>query len=339
MKKLSDNLSKRDVDSLVKGGFVSVYEKMDMIYFKVSITGPRDFEIRSKKGNPYTEVDYVCNSFIFDVKKFVDALPIDKLFECFGDVIIGFFYHPKRAKRVIEYENIPDNTFIISDYYTKDVMKRDDYLLMEILSPFCPYNMDIGTYMFNMKFHKADDVNPEFVKETVLKKGRTFSGNGVDNIGGVILRTIEGKSFSVIFTPSPEVGDKTSKLLYRDMVVADFLSVMSERFFTIKGDTYLDHMSQAFIEYVNTTDLFTKMYIESDDLIPPFNGNIIGPISLELLDSVTSSICRSNPLYANVFRILIVAFNPHRKSFDVSKRDMFNPELVKMIITFLSNKY
>ena len=42
MKKLNEKLSAKDIKSL-RRGYVSVYEKMDMIYFKVAIKGKGDF--------------------------------------------------------------------------------------------------------------------------------------------------------------------------------------------------------------------------------------------------------------------------------------------------------
>lgn len=337
MKKLNEKLSAKDIKSL-RRGYVSVYEKMDMIYFKVAIKGKGDFEVRSKKGNVFTQVDCVCNSFVNEVVNFANSLPADRLFDDFGQIVIGFFYHPKRVKRFIEYNNIPDDTFILSDYYVKDKEKRDDYLIIEILSPFCPYNVDIGTYMFNFRFSSDSELNVENVKRVVKERGLTFSGNDVDDIEGVILRTVDGKAFSVPFKETPEVDDKISRLLYRDMIVADFLSVMSDKLFTIKANDYVTHMSRAFVEYINSTDIFNRMCIESEDLLPPANGNVIGNLSTDLLDPIMTSIC-ANPLYANTFRVLLMAFSPFKKSLDAFRCDVWHPELMKMTFTFFSNKY
>ena len=73
-------------------------------------------------------------------------------------------------------------------------------------------------------------------------------------------------------------------------------------------DDYIKKVCSLFLEFINTTNIFGKIFVEPEDLLPP-NAGYIGDIDYNSLPATVSIICKGNDTYKNILRILLVTFN------------------------------
>ena len=125
------------------------------------------------------------------------------------------------------------------------------------------------------------------------------------------------------------------KVLYYPAVLENFCHVVNNNVdidSIVSGDKeYVDIIYDLFMEYINNTNIFKKMYIEDEDLLPP-NSGYIGDIDYDSLPPTVKVICKVNNTYKNILRILLITFN--RSVFD-NKFKNFNRETREKLTNIL----
>lgn len=305
------DITKKDLDYF-NSHPVIVYEMLDLPYFKVDVD--RDHvNITTSKGKNITEVDAIVNSVYNDIREFVInyiALNCDDIVDVFGPTKLGFFYKPVDKTNIIKYNNIPNGSFILNNFYTADKSAKSVNKLIDIIGD-CFYEFPIIT---ELEYLPDVDINdePKCLVENIAGV-YTWSKEPVQYIEGVILSSLDGKKKYKIVVNSTETNiDKSTLKVYRDFVVEDFARVMMDGDYVtdINYNTdYVDVMCELFLNYINDSELLLRTHIEPEDLLPPRDG-YIGDINYDKLSSTVSIICNGNELFKNMFRIILVAFQP-----------------------------
>ena len=112
-------ISEKDLDYLLTHKF-TVWEKLDMFYFRVEITKIGAIPLRGSTGKVISDIDCVTNSLYKGVCDFVNKKvnPVrNKIIEEYGEGTVGFFYLPKQTYHKITYNNLPEKTVFLSDWY------------------------------------------------------------------------------------------------------------------------------------------------------------------------------------------------------------------------------
>ena len=300
---------------------VTVTEKLDMIYFKVIITESGVYPLTSKN-KQIGKVDCIVNSIYKDIVDFVEnniKSKYDKLYNTFGNCECGFFFKPVPKTCTIEYANCIDK-FILGNLYTSvksmnDMDKFADIINVNSLKPICEKEC----------ICKFDDINDSIDIVNKMTDGKTWSGNNIDHIEGIILSCGKMNYKVTVVDTTPDI-EKTTKKLYRDTILENFCHVItdnenSEDIMNSEKD-YVNKVCDLFLEYINKTNIFTKMYIEEEDLLPP-NSGYIGDIDYDSLPPTVKIVCKGNNTYKNILRILLITFN--RSVFD-NKFKNFNTD-------------
>ena len=306
---------------------VVISEKLDMVYFKMNVD-ENGITVFNSKGKPISDIDCIVNSVnneIMDFVKDVVELKYDDIYDAFGNCRIGIFYCPKQRTNVITY--ILDSKFILGDFYTEDKSKRDDSKLLGIL------NMILGYPVIVTLDKLPEGLDLSDSKQVVekLTGGKTWSGNDISYIEGIVIECGKMK-FQVTVNDVSSKIDKEVKKLYRDAVLENLTTVIfNDDEISIKGDNYIDRVCNMFLEYISNTNIFSKMYIEPADLLPPTSG-YIGDLVLHRLPSTTKLVCKGNPLYKNILRMFLVTFN--RSVFE-NKFKEFSPQVREKLTKIL----
>lgn len=323
------NITERDL-AYMRTHKVTVVEKLDMIYFKVSITDTQVCALTSKN-KQIGKVDCIVNSIYKDIVDFVSSNIEShhyELYKEFGNCNCGFFYKPVEKTCTIAYRNCSDK-FILGNLYTQDKKLNDidkfaSIINVSVLKPIC------------VKDHICDfdDINNGIEIVRKMTGGKTWSGNDIDDIEGIILSC--GKmNYKITVTDTTPDIEKTTKKLYRDTILENFCHVVNNNVdidSIVSGDKeYVDIIYDLFMEYINNTNIFKKMYIEDEDLLPP-NSGYIGDIDYDSLPPTVKVICKVNNTYKNILRILLITFN--RSVFD-NKFKNFNRETREKLTNIL----
>lgn len=322
MKKISE-ITEKDLNRLNAGCSVVIYEKLDAIRFKVEI-GYDYINVLSSKGRLVQDVDAIVNTSTRSILDFSYSLPVSEIYDKFGECYMWFCYFPAKKTKVIAYDNIEPGTFVITNFFTKDKSKKSD---------------DIVNYIGDAKGFPVIKVGQfnesDFTDLTVLTDGKTWSGNDINNIEGLII-DIEGSQYCLdVVNTKPEI-EASTKLIYRDTIIEDFIHVVPKEFFEKEFDsdhTYITSICNLFLEYVNRTNIFSTMWIEEEDVEPPIEG-YIGDIDYSSLPSTVGLACKGNSVFKNVLRILLITFSysPFEnrfKRFKQSDREFLNNLLVE----------
>ena len=102
------DLTKKDFTKILDKE-ISIYEKLDMIYFKISVTRNGVFSLRRPRYLAISDIDCICNSVYKDIMTFTNdnIYPIkDRILEKFGELTIGVFYLPVHKTKMIDYDNV-----------------------------------------------------------------------------------------------------------------------------------------------------------------------------------------------------------------------------------------
>ena len=310
---------------------VTVTEKLDLIYFKVIIT-ESDVYALTTKNKKITDVDCVVNTVYKDIVNFADTViksKYDEIYKEFGNCECGFFFRPVPKTRTILYEKC-DETFILGNFYTSvkdanDIDKFSKIINVRVLTPICEKE-NICTF---------DNINDSLDIAYKMTDGLTWSGNDIENIEGIILSCGKMKYKVTVNDTTPDI-EKTIKKLYRDTILENFCHVIvnndkSEDIMK-SNKSYINKVCDLFLEYINNTNIFTKMYIEGDDLLPP-NTGYIGDVDYNSLPPTVKIVCKGNDVYKNILRILLVTFN---RNVSDNKFMNFNQETREKLTYILS---
>jgi hypothetical protein len=305
-----------------------IIEKLDMIYFKVVIS-ESGLSVFNSKNKEITQVDCIVNSVYNNIMNYVHdviAYRTDDILEMFGPCRIGIFYHPVARTNVISYNSV-SYKFILCDFYTDDKSKNDEQKLSDLLA------------LIERPLIKRFESLPEFSYTdpesviNILTDGKTWSGNGIDDIEGIIIQSPKYR-FQIVETDTTSKLEKESKKLYRDTVLENLANVVFDQNIdvaTLKGNDYVEKACSLFLEYITKTNLMSKMYIEPEDLLPPTSG-YIGDLVLTRLPSTVRLICKGNSIYKNILRIILVTFN--RSVYENKFKD-FSPQVREKLTKIL----
>lgn len=305
------DITQKELDYL-KAHTVDVYEMLDLPYFKVEIDRDR-VDIFTSKGKNITEIDAIINSVYKDIREFVInniALNCDDIVDAFGPTKLGFFYKPVEKPNCIRYNNIPNGSFILNYFFTSDKSSKNVDKLIDIVGD-CFYEYPFITELGCL--HDVDvNADPKSLVEDIAGV-YTWSKEPVQFIEGIILSSGDGKKKYKIVVNSTETNiDKSTLKIYRDFVVEDFARVMIDGDYITDinyGTDYIKIMCDLFLKYINDSELLLRTHIDPEDLLPPKEG-YIGDIDYDKLNSTVSIICNGNEVFKNMFRIILVTFQP-----------------------------
>jgi len=294
----------------------SVYEKLDMVYFKIKHTDNGAF-LYNRKGKEITIVDRICNSMwetIYnDVVKPLGTEENTNLKGC----EIGLFYLPVHKTKVIDYQHLPEKSYYFSDfkaYSTYVPTLKHPYENFDsplIIDTNILYERDL------VDLGRVDLSNAEKAS-MLIGSDTTFSGNDIDNIEGVVVTFNDALSKKPISFQIPIVDtkvdiDKFTKSVYRELILTDFANITLSDSNVVysalhDNDNYVSAICDLFNHYMNNTDVFFKNAIESEDLLPPHVG-YMGDICIDMLNNVnTKLICKYDQVAKNVLRMLLMTF-------------------------------
>lgn len=299
------NITEKDL-KYMRTHKVTVTEKLDLIYFKVLVTEEK-IDIFTARNKPITKVDQVVNSVYKDIVEFCEGLDREKIYETFGSCEIGFFYRPVIKTCTIKYYGA--FKFVVGNLFTQDKDKNNIELIkniipsVDVLTPIC------------VKDNISDvpeDLSNDLDNAIYFTGGKTWSENPIYDIEGLIL-TCGRLNYQIIINNVEPKIEKTTKKLYRDTILENFCNFVSnnddcQRILEKKNTSYIDKVCNLFLIYIDGTNIFTKLQIEPDDLLPP-NAGYIGDIDYNALPTTVSLICKGNDTYKNILRILLVTFN------------------------------
>jgi len=299
------NITEKDL-KYMRTHKVTVTEKLDLIYFKVLVTEEK-IDIFTARNKPITKVDQVVNSVYKDIVEFCNGLDREKIYETFGSCEIGFFYRPVIKTCTISYG--AGFKFVVGNLFTKDKNKKNVDIIksvipgVDVLTPIC-----VKDNISDM----PDDLGNDIDNAIYFTDGKTWSGNSIYDIEGLIL-TCGRLNYQIIINNVEPKIEKTTKKLYRDTILENFCNFVSnndncQHVLEWKNTSYINKICALFLIYIDGTNIFTKLQIEADDLLPP-NSGYIGDIDYNALPATVSLICKGNDTYKNILRILLVTFN------------------------------
>lgn len=296
---------------------IEVFEKLDMIRFNIEI-GNDSVVTKTAKGVVIDDVDCIVNTVMGDISSFVRNVvepKADKIVRKFGECTINMFYAPTNKPRVIDYQKIGCPIFIVAN-----VVARDCSAWVEKMN-FLFSGEESVRVMEPTKLFVAlpDDVDPALNpvdNVTKLMGGRTWSGNDIDKIEGCIIQCGKRRTYQIVVNETRVEIDKTTKKIYRDMVLDNFCNIIMQNNHLVDdlssdSDGYVDLMSKLFILYLDNTNILSRVAFDEDDLLPPTVG-YIGDVDYDRLPVTVRYICKTNHVYKNILRIILVAFDPNK---------------------------
>ena len=335
------SLSKDELNSILHNP-ITIYEKLDLIYFKVEITKKKIFIYKTPYFKCIDSVDILCNSIYKDINQFVDTLSDFslKILEIIGECKIGFFYMPDLQTKVINYYTWNKTKFILSDLYTKDKSKNNIDVLYSIIETITEPVPKIGNYVYtDLEINKMQDSivnsNLQTLVSLLLKTNVSYTGLPISEIEGIVIISNNKKYQIQINNTKPNI-DKSITKIYRDTVLTDFIHIIltdSEYINTVCyiHDSYVSLICELFSEYINRTELFTKFDIEPVDLEPPHVG-YIGSMDIDNIPVSTARIlCKYNKLSENILKILLYCF----RNINIKKYNKFNERDINLLQWFI----
>lgn len=311
----------------------TVYEKLDMYYFKVRVDVEGATPVKISDKSDITYEDAITNALYFPILEFCNNMlqdNADKLYITLGSCTVGIFYCPGTAKSHIRYNEKLTGRFVFSDIYTdkydfnsKEIFKLtykglfDSGILLDepVIADAGPIknSVDIVTALTEM----TDKDRYDYIFDRWCIN--TWSGNAKENIGGLILRN--GRCTYKISNPhlSRQISDTSkydpsSKRLWKDMLLKDFIAVIKKIYgdsfssYTVSGKTYTENICGLFVDYMNNTDFFNKYRIDEDDLLPTWDKWLLEFDLDKIPNSTAKTICMINPIAKSVLRLLIHIF-------------------------------
>ena len=327
-------ISKKDLDYLMTHEF-TVWEKLDMCYFRVEITKIGAIPLKGSTGRVISDIDCVTNSLYKDICDFVNknVNPIrNQIIDEYGEGYIGFFFLPVTKYHKINYTHLKPKTVILSDW-SYDIKMNDDKGYFRILdlakllrveqpplvTTWNTNDEDNISYMhkdFSYVLQAYLENTDEDATTTLLNylMGNPYgpSGNYVNNIEGLIIRT-DKFQYQIRINDTEDDIDKSTKLIYRDTLLNSIAEYYSKNKSSLddvfnKEESYIDRVSKLFLSYIENTDLFAKFSIDPEDLLPPTSA-YFGDIDFDMIsDNNVKLICKYNEVNKNIFRLFLHTF-------------------------------
>lgn len=357
-------ISQKDLEYLSSHPF-TVWEKLDMFYFRVEITKIGAIALKGSTGKVISDIDAVTNTLYKDICDFVNTNvnPVrNQIIEEYGEGYIGFFFLPVKQYHKVNYVLLHPKSAVLSDWSfktdTKETLdptageyyEKQKHLANILGAEKVPLIRIWNTRENNMitKFYKDfNDKVKAYIecenKDTlddllnILLGDNPYgaTGNYIYSTEGIIIRS-DKFQYQIKLTNTEDDIDKTTKLIYRDTLLksaADYYSANTDYVNSLldKEESYIDRVSKLFLEYIENTDLFAKLSFDPEDLLPPTTA-YFGDIDFDMIsDSNVKLICKYNEVNKNIFRLFLHVF-----SQKISE-DKFNslPEYVKNLLNDL----
>lgn len=312
---------------------LTLSEKLDMIYFKIEINHVTAIPLKTPRFNAVSDVDCIINSIYQDIADFAykKFYPIrNKLVDKYGSVRIGFFYLPVGKTKHIDYtnsiiykdrKNYKDGWIGLSDIYFYDKSSRDAYTINDVYSDLISNDVIVdkpsiiyeGQTLSNLTEQSVlDSIQSGSVIDLICPEHSTYSGLPVNEIEAYIVKS-GSKQWQIEITDAKPVINKDTKKIYRDTVLSslvhdlldttDIINIVSQ-----SKDIYEDKVAAVFEEFMSHTDIFSKITIDPEDLLPPIDG-YIGTMNTESFKSETvKTICLVNETAKNILRLFLHTF-------------------------------
>ena len=305
---------------------LEVAEKLDMIYFRLDFL-PESPMLLNKANERIGIEDLVVNTVYDDIEVFVDneLMPAYKdLYAKVGDVTVGIFYLPCRKAKVINYSASKAPMFILSDVRVRrrgegeTAANAKARAAREILSAFGGKLSDMpvmarldglgeGGAALVRRYAAGEMDAAAFVKG-LTGRDLSFTGIDVSECEGVVIRSPKMR-FQAIVNNATQPCDRTTTKMCRDMVLENLAKVVRENPWIGDSldpdDDYLDKVCDLFLGYMRSTDMFTKVTFDGNDLVPP-GKCYLGDLCYDLVpNGAVRTFCRLNEVAKNVFRIMV----------------------------------
>lgn len=329
-------ISKKDLEYLMTHEF-TVWEKLDMCYFRVEITKIGAIPLKGSTGKVISDIDCVTNSLYKDMCEFVNKKinPVrNQIIEEFGEGCLGFFFLPVKQYHKINYVYLEPKTAILSDWsFDMKITDHKGYTdikhLAKIIGAEQPplitsWNYDEASMISSVhlefqdlvkKYLEEGDTHTTNTLINMLMDGSVngVSGNYFENMEGLIIRT-DKFQYQIRIKDTEDNIDKSTKLIYRDTLlksIAEYYEKNKEYLNEIfnKEESYIDRVSKLFLSYIENTDLFAKFSIDPEDLLPPTTA-YFGDIDFDMIsDNNVKLICKYNEVNKNIFRLFLHTFS------------------------------
>lgn len=322
----------RDLSEKEQRKFLSEYftvtEKLDMVFFKLSISDAGIFVLKPPKFTAVSDIDCICNSIYKDMVQFSKSFYKykDYILENAGPCLIEVFYLPKHKTKVINYNTLPEKLFIISGITppNKFGVVYDEFVseIIDLINAEHEYKITHNAKISIMRKDESfinDVINAKSDLEAVeiiwskLPENLSSSHLPVVEKEGIILRNKKGKQYQLIVNDTSVSINKESKKIYRDTVLSNLAKMLLYDVNYIKDlsdskESYINKVSKLFLDFIHYTDIFSKYKFDAEDLLPPIDG-YIGDIDLDSIETEdVKTICKSNPVYKNILRLFLHTF-------------------------------
>ena len=327
-------ISRKDLDYLMTHEF-TVWEKLDMCYFRVEITKIGAIPLKGSTGRVISDIDCVTNSLYKDICDFVNknVNPIrNQIIDEYGEGYIGFFFLPVTEYHKINYTHLKPKTAILSDWsYDIKITDSKGYFYIQhlvnllgveqppLIATWNTSDEDNISYVhkdFSYALQTYLENTVEDTTSTLLNclMGTPYgpSGNYVNSIEGLIIRT-DKFQYQIKINDTEDNIDKSTKLIYRDTLLNSIAEYYSKNKSPLdeafnKEESYIDRVSKLFLSYIENTDLFAKFSIDPEDLLPPTSA-YFGDIDFDMIsDNNVKLICKYNEVNKNIFRLFLHTF-------------------------------
>lgn len=312
-----NSLSTKEIDNLLDTDVIIV-EKIDAPYFFIE---KNNGVARIYKSNheEITDIDMILNSMYRNIKSISNNI-IETLKG--NDYKIGLWWFPIEKPRLISYPKY-EKQFMISDY-SGNITSKEIHNLCEhgILNIPIIANIHITSKILSkIKAYISGNISDLFLLYDITKENKKYTGTPFQNMEGVIFKTPK-HPYQIIINDSKLVDkNASSKKIYRDVILKDFLYWYKEHLPYIEGDTMLKKITYLFSKYINTTDILNRYKIEKDDLIPPEYG-YIGEFGLDMLPNTElQQRLMTDKVSREMYKIILNACRKHIKS---SKTDLLS---------------
>lgn len=313
---------------------ITLIEKLDTIYFKIEINSTIAIPLKTPRFSAVSDIDRMINSVYQDISDFAykKFYPIkDILVEKYGDLRLGFFYLPVGKTKHIDYsdsvifkvhKNYNDGWVGLSDVYFYDKESRRRYTVYDIYSDLIANDVivDRPSYVYeNRTFVDLSEEeilkslnDPLAIANIFCPERMTYSGLQMDKIEAYIIKS-GNKQWQIKINDAIPNIDKSTKKIYRDAILNSLVHDLLDKTNIIQEvnmmkDSYEDKVAYIFEEYMSNTDIFSKIKIEPEDLLPPIDGHI-GEMNIETLKSETvKTICKLNKTAQNILRLFLHTF-------------------------------
>jgi len=302
-------ISENEISKLIGKKF-TLFEKLDMVYFKLHISSEGVNVLKVPTFEKVTDVDILCNDMYKDIMEFGDYLMKthgEKIIDKYNDIKIGFFYLPAKTTKMISYDSLMEYSYIYSDSTCQDF---DFEIISDIVMNKPIINKDVE---FTQEMAESACKDPHEFARIVIGGEYTWSGNSVDKIEGLILR-FDKCQYQILINDCDVPVDKFSTKIYRDVILNDFSNIilLKEPEFVekiVNSDmSYIEKICHLFCEYMYLTDIFGRKQIEASDLMPPHNG-YLGHMSVNDIPYDTAKImCKYDERATNVLKIFLYSF-------------------------------